>query len=424
MLDGELPPARPGITQLNWILMAAAGLGLCAFVALSPGHPVYDEQWFLDTLDLLKRHGLSITFLREFPGAAGPTFTLVFAAVDRAVALSFPWLRFVNVALLGASAVLLWRILRMTSNLPAASPGPALLAASLIVLPTVGVSAGMALTEMPALFFITLSVFLLAFAREPETRAWSWLAAVGCGAAIAVAVLGRQNYLVMLPALTLAFGWPPAVRRSDILKAGVIVATVALIAGPVFIVWGGLIPPLLAWSGAGVSPANAIRSAGYAGLIALLFAPEIFSVLWRRKALLAAAALASLPLSLATGRATIPMASMMRPLFSEHFAAAFAAGFSVLLSLSAICFAGCFASYIWQERGNWLTRFAGSTALLGILSNARITHQFSSRYVLVFVPFIVLAAAPAVRTTWHQPLRLVLGAVISFGALASYYFGP
>ncbi|MDP1907460.1 MAG: hypothetical protein Q8K85_04100, partial [Hyphomicrobium sp.] len=213
-------------------------------------------------------------------------------------------------------------------------------------------------------------------------------------------------------------------RQRDLLRIAVIGAVVALIVGPVFIVWGGLIPPKSAWSSGGFSPANAIRSAGYAGLIVLLFAPEIFRVLWQRKSLLAAAVLASIPLSLATGGTPVPMASLVRPLVGDQLAAAIATGFGFLLSLSAVCFLGCFVFYLWQERTNWLTRFAGSTALLGILSNARITHQFSSRYVLVFLPFIVLATAPAARTNWHQPLRLALGACISLGALASYFYGP
>lgn len=422
-VDSSLPPASPGLGRLNWTLIAGAGIGLCALVSLSPAHPVYDERWFLDTLDLLKRHRLSIAFLREFPGAAGPTFALVFAAVDRVVALSFPWLRLINVGLLAASVILMWRILKSTSDEPA-SPGPTLLAASLTMLPTVGVSAGMALTEMPAVFFILVSVFLLASARDPTASfVRAWLAAVGCGAAIAAAVLGRQNYLVMLPCLALAFGWSPAIRRHDILKVGIIVATVALIVSPVFIVWGGLIPPLSAWSSGGFSPANLIRSAGYAGIIAFLFAPEIYRVLLQRKMLLAAALVLSAPVALVVGQTSVPLASAMRTLSLESLTGLIAAGFGLVLALSAICFVGCFAIYIWQERGNWLTRFAGSTALLGILSNAKITHQFSSRYVFVFLPFIVMAAAPAVRMNWHQPLRLAIGACISLGALASYYYG-
>lgn len=401
------------IKRIAWAVVATAGAALIVLVALSPRYPVYDEKWFLDTLDLVRQQGLSRGFLREFPGAAGPTFTLVFATVDSVAPLGFPWLRFINVGLLLASIVLIWRILEAT-------PGPALLAASLIVLPTVGVSAGMALTEMPAAFFAVGAVFMMTLAKDPDARPVStWLAVLACGLSTAAAVLGRQNYLVMLPCLVLAFDWPP--RQRDILHTAIIVAVVLTIAGPVFILWGGLVPPRSATSGEGFSLANGIKSAGYAGLIVFLFAPEIFSVLWRRKLLLAVAFVLSIPVALMLGTA-VPMVSLTRTLPAQA-TSAIASGFSFALAFAAICFAGCFAFHIWQHRANWLTRFAGSTALLGILSNAKITHQFSSRYVFVFLPFIVLAAAPAVRMSWHLPLRLAIGAGISLTALASYYFG-
>ncbi len=405
----------------SWAIAAGAGVALIGLVALSPGAPVYDEAWFRGTLDLLKRHGLSVIFLREFPGAAGPSFTLVFAAIDRVAGLSFPWLRLINVGLLLASIVLIWRILKTTHGLPPASPGPALIAASLIALPTVGVSAGMALTEMPAAFFAVGAVFMLTLARNPDAGpASAWIAVLACGLSTAAAVLGRQNYLVMLPCLLLAFDWPP--RRRDIVQIATIVAVVLAIAGPVFLLWGGLVPPRSATNADGLSLANAIKSAGYAGLIALLLAPEIFSVLVRRKILLAAAFVLSIPVAWVLGPGSIPMASLTR-IFSTEVASAIATGFRFVLAFAAICFIGCFALHIWRQRMNWLTRFAGSTALTGILSNAKITHQFSSRYVFVFLPFIVLAAAPAVRMTWHLPLRLVIGAGIGLRALASYYSG-
>lgn len=406
--------------RITWAIAAAAGIALIVLVVLSPRFPVYDEAWFLGTLDLLRRQGLSAGFLREFPGAAGPTFTLVFAAIDKVAGLAFPWLRLVNTGLLLASIVLIGRILKTTPGLPPSSPGPALLAASLIALPTAAVSAGMALTEMPAAFFAIAAVFMLTLAKDPDTNPVStWIAVLACGVSTAAAVLGRQNYLVMLPCLLLAFDWPP--RRREVVHTASIVAVVLAIAGPVFFLWGGLVPPRSTMNGDGFSLANGVKSAGYAGLIAFLFAPEIFGVLWRRKILLAAAFVLSLPVALMLGTA-MPMASLARTL-SAQATGAIATSFSFALAFSAICFTGCFAFHIWQQRLNWLTRFAGSTALIGILSNTKITHQFSSRYVFVFLPFIVLAAAPAVRMNWHLPLRLAIGAGIGLGAQASYYFG-
>jgi hypothetical protein len=64
--------------------------------------------------------------------------------------------------------------------------------------------------------------------------------------------------------------------------------------------------------------------------------------------------------------------------------------------------------------------FCGSSALIGLASNVKITHQFSSRYVFVFLPLLLLSLAGSVRLTWHFPIRVVAGAFISLLSLSSY----
>lgn len=256
----------------SWSIAAAGLFGLVALVAASPTHPIYDEAWFVATVGLFQRHGLSLTFLREFPGAAGPTFTIVFAGINDLFGLAFPWLRLVNVFLLVATAAAIWRCLALTR--PAQSE-PAATAAMLIVLPTVGVAAGMALTEMAAAFFVVLSLELLAQALA--ARPWpavAWCAASGLS--LAAAILGRQNYLVVLPCLGLAISWcDGAPDRDRTWRVAIIAAVAVATVTPVFAVWGGLVPPRTAWSTSGLAPGNIIRGAGYAGVIVLLLAPAI-----------------------------------------------------------------------------------------------------------------------------------------------------
>jgi hypothetical protein len=422
------------LSVLNWALIISANLALCALISVSPHHSIYDEQWFLDTVTLLKQRGLSIEFIREFPGAPGPTFTIVYAILVALLHPTFPWIRFFNVAFLIASAVLIWRVLALTYADTARTsslggppsgprPSPALLAASLTVLPTVGVSAGMVLTEAPAVFFMTVSLFLLASAMTQESwRALSVPGSVVSALGIAAAVIGRQNYLVILPCLLLAIRWSSGTPdRRDIFQIATITAVVVLLVSPIFIVWGGLIPPRSASSGFGISLPNGIRSAGYAGVIALLFAPEIYRALAKRKLLVAGIVTVSAALALMMDRPTVPMSSVLGAFFSETLVVAISTGFNVLLAFSAVSFLVCFSIFLWQQRTNWFTRLTGSTALVGILSNTKITHQFTSRYVFVFIPFLVLSMAPAVRSNWHQPLRLAAGVCLSLGALSSYF---
>jgi hypothetical protein len=424
------PPtaSRRSQTIVSWSVVGAANLAFCVLISVSPAHPIYDEPWFLNTVVLFKQRGFTIDFLREFPGAPGPTFTIVYALVDRVVGLTFPWSRFISFALLIAATVLLWRILEVTlaSRAPAVtatSPSPALLAASFTMLPTVGVSAGMILTEMPAALFMVAALSLIGKIIDDKSwRSLSIPAALVCGLAMAAAALGRQNYIVILPCLLLAIRWRSgAPSQRDIVRIALIGAVVLLVTGPVFLLWGGFIPPRSASDGAGVSLSNGIRSAGYAGAIIALFAPEIYTILIAKKWLAFAIAIVSIALSFAIDRPIVPLASLLGPLLSETMFPIAGIAFNVLLSLMAVSFLVCWASFIWRERANWFIRLCGCTALAGIISNAKISHQFSSRYVFVFLPFVLLAAATAVRSTWHQPVRLALGAGISLGALVSYY---
>jgi hypothetical protein len=422
------------LSLLNWALIISANLALCALISVSPHHSIYDEQWFLDTVTLLKQRGLSIEFIREFPGAPGPTFTIVYAILMALFHPTFPWIRFFNVAFLITSAVLVWRILALryadtdrTSSLGGLPSRPcaslALLAASLTALPTVGVSAGMVLTETPAVFFMTVSLLLLASAMTYESwRPLSVLGSVVSALGIGAAVIGRQNYLVILPCLLLAIRWPSGnPDGQDIFRITTITAVVVLLVSPIFIVWGGLIPPRSASVGFGISLPNGIRSAGYGGVIALLFAPEIYGALAKRKLLMVGIVTVSAMLALMMDKRTVPMSSVLELFSSDVLVSTVSTGFNVLLAFSAVSFLVCFSIFLWQQRMNWFTRLTGSTALVGILSNAKITHQFSSRYVFVFIPFLVLSMAPTVRSNWHQPLRLAAGACLSLGALSSYF---
>jgi hypothetical protein len=200
---------------------------------------------------------------------------------------------------------------------------------------------------------------------------------------------------------------------------------VALIAvaltAPVFMVWGGLVPPRTAWSTVGLAPGNIVRGAGYAGVILLLIAPRIYAPLQRR-AWLGAIALAAVPVAFMLGDGFIPLRGALTALLGGYGLMFVGWTAAYILSLAALAFALCFTLHLWRHRHEWLTRMTGAAALLGLLSNARITHQFSSRYVFVVVPLLVIAAAPAVRVTRWTPLQMTSAAGISLAALASYYF--
>jgi 4-amino-4-deoxy-L-arabinose transferase-like glycosyltransferase len=111
--------------------------------------------YFANYVALLHEHGLSRAFLRSLSGTAGPLYAFVQAAFEPLTALSPPGMRLMNVGLLAIVAALLVAMSRHDK------PVDRLASASVLVVPMTWVLAGMALSEMPALVFATLSLSLL-----------------------------------------------------------------------------------------------------------------------------------------------------------------------------------------------------------------------------------------------------------------------
>jgi 4-amino-4-deoxy-L-arabinose transferase-like glycosyltransferase len=396
---------------------AGSGLVMLALIIRSPAHPVYDEGWFLSTLQLLRDEGFSVAFIRKFPGAPGPTFTFVYAAVESAFGLALPWLRLVSFALLCIAILLMYQLLRaLRLRLPGISSAQSawLTAGMLVALPTTAVSAGMTLTEMPALCCVMLCLWSIKRAEEatPYSAYWSLLA----GAALGLAVLGRQNYLILLPSLALLLHWPVQVIRARDLAIVCLIA--AALFAPVFLIWGGLVSPSSASSvGEQILPLYAILSAGYLAIAALIIAPEGLSRMVRGYDLWVSTALALIVAWLAPAP-ILPLhtvSAMAGPTISTIAAWTF----TVLALALGFVFIAAMLRHMWDCRHDRWIRFCGTVVLVGAASNAKI-YEFSSRYVFVFLPFLLLSLARQIRLSWHLPWRLAAGALVSLTSLASY----
>jgi hypothetical protein len=120
----------------------------------------------------------------------------------------------------------------------------------------------------------------------------------------------------------------------------------------------------------------------------------------------------------------MPMKSALSDLFG-HTIMEFGEGFfGFVLSWLSTYFVGCFIVYLWNQRSTRSILFLGLSALVGFASNMKITHQFSSRYVFVFLPLLLLSLAPAIRSTWHLPIRVAFGACIGLASIGSYLLLP
>lgn len=426
-LDPLAIAQAPSGRTLSWTIIIAGHILFYVLVMRSPHHFIYDEGVYHETHRLFWEYGLSSNFVSKIPYGPGPTYIIVHALIERLFGLELPALRFVNYALLLALTVMLSCALACGLRRGqefAPKSNPALIAAVFTVLPTVGVSAGMLLTEMPAAIFV--GIFLLSLVcvigNGPFTVARA-TAAVVCGLAIGAAILGRPNYLLVLPCLMILPRWQNGMpNREDIVLVAIMVIAATLLIGPVFFIWGGIMPPSAAWMGTGIVPWHGILGAGYAGVITFIVAPDIFRILVLRKISLLVILVVAAVIVWGLGQNTVPMTSVLTSVGMEKYFSVIGFAFSLLIAIIGVSFLFSMANHLYRYRNDRFSLFFTCVSLLGIVANMKVTVQFSSRYVFVFLPFLFMGISNSIRVNWHFPLRLALSGCLSLATLASYYF--
>ncbi len=146
-------------------------------------------------------------------------------------------------------------------------------ALSVVAVPMAWVLAGMALSEMPALFFVAVSLCLQLIALEviDQPRKLLGLFALRRRWHCGIAVWGRQPYLLLggVPVVL-------AIRERRLRPAAALFCAMVLVLSvPQFVIWKGLVPPSHQERvQQGLAPLNALLSLGYTGLCFFLLAPR------------------------------------------------------------------------------------------------------------------------------------------------------
>ena len=284
----------------------------------------------------------------------------------------------------------------------------------------IGPTAGMALTELPALAMAAVALLagVEAIATPVPRRSWLWWSLAGASAGLAI--LGRQTYLPALIGFALV-GWKCPAQRGGAALA--IVLAVVLIL-PMIVIWGGLSPPMQVASMRSIAPEHGVLAFIYLACLRLLIAPGFFTAAiatprWR----LIAAVLALLAGVLAlAGAVRFDIASRVIAAVPQALQVPVDLVLRVGMTGIAALFLTAVAANVWERRDN--RRFVLFTALT-VLANgtaAGIGHQFSSRYVLIAFPFALEMLQPWIRPGICAAARLGLGALLGFASLAAYYW--
>ncbi len=388
--------------------------------------PLFDEPLLIPNVLLLDQYGLSREFFLNIDNQApGPLYQFVHYALRPITHLQPPGIRLVNTFMLLMIIVLLAAIVRKTQLQRRIKQNVWLPALHIMAVPMIWTVSGMALTEIPAMLFASLSIWLLQLAPDYTRKRW-WLG-VGlsllAGLSLGLAILGRSPFVVLVPsALLLLLQIGGEVRKRRIIVS--IYMTVALLCCmPVFVIWGGLVPPKQAIiNEGGIVFWHGILAFAYGALIVLIVAPAWFT--YNRLILLVLVLLYVILLPVNyywLHYAYAPLSGVLGKIFPAAVMQIYPYLISPFLLTIALYFLYC-AFLQWMERRTEpFSLFILLSVLLMLATSFKVTHLFSSRYVAQTAPLFIIMLAPYIRINRGQLIRLAAGMIIGLLSLETYF---
>lgn len=406
-------PFAKQITLHN-ILCFGGLLFTLVFVLLNHHAFTYDEPYYLNNVELIKQYGLSDTFLEKLAGPAGPTFAVLHWLLEPVTGLEEIPTRLINVVLLFLSVVFIWLTLKkLNADKPLAK------SLSLICVPMVFVCTCMALTEMPALFFLCIAIYLLLVALENGAV----IPAIIGGLCMCAAIMGRQPYLLVLLCLpVLLYKKHTNIRRWIVL--GLFFLAAILLPLYAFKIWGGLAPHKGGDIATeyGLSPLNFFLSLGYAFLITLFIAPSWLIRIRKKEAIaLIITFIIAAGICIAANFNFPVMATVSKkllPAFLYNYYGAIMGALLVTLGLYFVASAAVKAPGMLNQP---VKAFYLLACLFILVSTLKITHQFSSRYVFQAAPFFILFLSDYIKFGTSDIALRLAALIVGIVSLVSYF---
>lgn len=382
-------------------------------VGFSPSELVYDEPYHLEGSRLLVE-GSSIYEMLEAPlnSAPGPLYPVIHALLFPITGFIPPSIRFLNIVFLIISIVVIFICLRcygIDNSLYRAT--------SIISVPIIWVTSGMALTEVPAFTMATLSLLAATYAtRNGTPKLLSYCGFMGSGLFAGLASLGRQTYFPLIFIfLVLAFCNRPWLWSS--ISAFLIACTVVL---PTFIVWGGLVPRSQLNVAGGINLNHGFLAIAYLGSVISILAPSFFAILLTRWKSMVLGILFIVTTNIFVFQFKFKsMVGLVKFLpFSEDFYSLIVG--SILLTIfMAFIFATIFN--VLENYDDKLFLIMTCLTLLSASTALGINHLFSSRYVMTCFPFLLIMIQRFYSPSLWSMLRITFGSIWGTAILASYY---
>jgi hypothetical protein len=272
----------------------------------------------------------------------------------------------------------------------------------------------MALTEIPATaaYSLHLAALLSTFHGSGCARIL-FLKIFIAGVALGLAILGRQPLVLSILPLTLL----ACVCRKERAACLAIISLSLAVCAPVFLVWGGLVPPKTAFVGQGIKVSHGIAMAGYAALILSVLSPRFMILNWRW---IAASITGGLIInSIWDIGSFLPLNTVAEKVIPHGYAPACGKFCFGVLAGIALWLSSSLVRNTFVMRHDALFLAILLSISLQVVATAGVTHATSSRYLMTSLPLFLLAAS-RIPTSEFAFARLSLGAFVGCVSLTNY----
>jgi hypothetical protein len=414
--------SRAGLNKRESIVLLTALIVLIVLIIVLGGPPLYDEDDYLINVTLLHKYGFTELYLLKHIGSAGPLYPTLHYVLEPFTNLKTPYIRLVNIALLIGSIWFIRRTLK-TLHFP---PSYALLA---LAVPMTYVISGLALTEMPAIFFLCVAVCLIIHACYTSLSFVNAALQLSvAGLLLSFAILGRQPFLLVLGALPILFFKNGNYLKNSLLLLITIICALALPAY-VFSVWGGFVAPgdaalynSIAQEGVSVQPVFFFICMAYYAVVFLIVTPH-FYISPSRKEVLALSLLALISIVL-NFRYDLFLYLPMRYVIEQTFAPVVAEWgetiFGAGLLLASLYFMLALIRQLIKNKFSPALLFFAASIVLIAIACMKITWGFSSRYPAQALPFLIPMFAYFFREHKLNIYRLGIGALLGLISFVSF----
>ncbi len=389
-----------------------ASIILVGMVMLSPHKLIYDEPLHLEGAILLSK-GMPINqlLIEPLPSAPGPLYPILHSILYPITQFRPLFVRFVDIALLLINIISLAFCLKFFQI-----KNPWFYSTSMLAIPMVWVTSGMALTEIPALTMATLSLAISAYAikEKNSSRLICYLTFIISGLFAGAAILGRQTYLPALSLFLLLslcnryYRWPAFSAFSA--------ACISIM--PVFAIWGGIVPKSQVNVGEGFVFNHGLLAYAYLTCIIIILAPSFFKPKWQW-------IVCAFCIAFITNTTIVHLKHEAFKGLTKYLIWITEEQYSLIVGslLFGIAFS-FFTALIFnllKKRTDFIFICSSGVTCLLVATSFGITHLFSSRYLMTSFPFVILMLYPFYRPSWFSIFRLCTGAIIGAVSLGSYF---